>query len=131
MLVWGETGSSETLVVLTRFAYTEKRTERVTAVFSTQIEVDAQGVGWVSGTKTKVVEIVLDKIACGWSPEEIHFQHPHLSLAQIHGALTWYYENQAGIDAEVRNRMDSARVLAGQVSDPEFRRKLANLKHSI
>ena len=39
----------------------------------------------------KVTEVVLDKIAYGWSPEEIHFQHPHLSLAQIHAALTYYY----------------------------------------
>jgi hypothetical protein len=36
---------------------------------------------------------VLDKLAYGWSPEEIHFQHPALSLAQIHAALSYYYEN--------------------------------------
>jgi uncharacterized protein (DUF433 family) len=79
----------------------------VTAVFATQIEVDTHGVAWVVGTKTKVVEIVLDKIAHGWSPEEIHVQHPHLSLAQIQGALTWFYENQAEIDAEIRDRVNA------------------------
>jgi hypothetical protein len=31
---------------------------------------------------------VLDKIAYGWIPEEMHLQHPHLSLAQIHAALS-------------------------------------------
>ena len=59
----------------------------MTAEFATQIEVDDQGVAWIGGTTVKVVEIVLDKIAYGWSPEEIHSRHPHLSLAQIHGAL--------------------------------------------
>jgi uncharacterized protein (DUF433 family) len=103
----------------------------VTAVFATQIEVDTDGVAWVAGTKTKVVEIVLDKIAFGWSPEEIHFQHPHLSLAQIHGALTWYYENQADIDAEILARTNDASVLAAQASDPGFRRRLIDLKRSL
>src|SRR5215467_14683266 len=50
---------------------------------TTQIEIDARGVAWVAGANTKVKEIVLDKLAYGWSPEEMHFQHPHLSMAQI------------------------------------------------
>ena len=64
----------------------------MTATFATQIDIDDQGVAWVAGRKVKVAEIVLDKIAYGSSPEEIHFQHPNLSLAKIHGALTYYYE---------------------------------------
>jgi uncharacterized protein (DUF433 family) len=74
----------------------------VHAIFATQIDLDAQGVAWIGGTRVKVTEIVLDKIAYGWSPEEIHFQHPHLSLAQIHGALTYYYEHQSELDAQIR-----------------------------
>ena len=95
------------------------------------ISRDAHGVAWLAGTKTQAVEIVLHKIPYDWSPEEIHFQHNHLSLAQIHGALTWYYENQAHVDAEIRSRMESAALLAVQASDPEFRRKLIDLKHSL
>jgi uncharacterized protein (DUF433 family) len=64
----------------------------VTATFATQIELDDRGTAWIAGTKVKITEIVLDKIAYGSSPEEIHFQHRNLSLAQIHGALTYYYE---------------------------------------
>ncbi len=64
----------------------------MTETFTTHIEVDDRNVAWIAGTKVKVTEVVLDKIAHGWSPEEIHFQHPNLSLAQIHGALTYYYE---------------------------------------
>ncbi len=54
------------------------------AVISTLIERDDRGVAWISGTKIKVIEVALDKVAYGWSPEEIHFQHNYLSLAQIH-----------------------------------------------
>jgi uncharacterized protein (DUF433 family) len=70
----------------------------VTTVLATQIELDDRGTTWIAGTTVKVTEVVLDKIAYGSSPEEIRFQHPHLSLAQIHGALTYYYENQGRID---------------------------------
>lgn len=30
----------------------------------------------IAGTTTKVIELVLDHLAYGWSPEELHFQHP-------------------------------------------------------
>lgn len=102
----------------------------MTAVFATQIELDTLGVAWIANTKTKVIEIVLDKVAYGWSPEEIHFQHPHLSLAQIYGALTYYYENQSQLDAQIKNQEDEAGKLAAQVSDPDFRRRLKDLKPS-
>ena len=95
----------------------------MSATFSTRIEIDANGVPWIAGTKVKVAEVVLDKMAYGWSPEEIHFQHPNLSLAQIHGALTWYYENQASVDEYIRDGLDEAERMSVQASDPEFRRR--------
>jgi uncharacterized protein (DUF433 family) len=102
----------------------------LTATFTTHIDIDDRGIAWIAGTKVKVVEIVLDTIAHGSSPEEIHFQHPHLSLAQIHGALTYYYENQDKVDAQIRRGLQESDELAARVSDPGFRRKLANLKQS-
>ena len=41
----------------------------------------------IEGTTMKVIEHVLDSRSYGWSPEELHFQHPHLTLGQIHSAL--------------------------------------------
>jgi uncharacterized protein (DUF433 family) len=96
-----------------------------------QIELDNQGVAWIDGTRVKVTEIALDKIAYGWSPEEIHFQHPHLSLAQIHGALTYYYGNQSTLDAQIRQGLEEADKLAVEGSDASFRRKLSDLKRSL
>ena len=65
-----------------------------TTIVSTHIEIDDKGVASITGANTKVVEVVLDRLAYGWSPEEIHFQHPHLSLAQIHSALAYYYDTR-------------------------------------
>ena len=100
------------------------------AVLSTnRIEVDNQGVAWIAGANTKVIEVVLDKVAYGWSPEEIHFQHPHLSLAQIHAALAYYYENQTALDAEIERRREKAEEVSRQSSDPRLRQRLIDRKN--
>jgi len=112
-------------------SYTERRRERLNAVFNTQIELDERGVAWVAGAKVKVTEIVLDKLAYGWSPEETHFQHPSLSLAQIHGALTYYYENQDRLDNQIEQGLEEAGKLALHASDAGFRRRLIDLKRSL
>jgi uncharacterized protein (DUF433 family) len=100
----------------------------VNAVIITQIELDDRGIAWIDGTRTKFTEVVLDKIAYGWSPEEIHFQHPHLALAQIHAALAYYYENQTEQDAQIRLGLEKSGKLAALVSDAGFRGRLRNLK---
>jgi uncharacterized protein (DUF433 family) len=74
------------------------------AVLNSLIELDEHGVPWITGANTKVVEVVLDKLAYGWSPEEMHRQHPHLSMAQIHAALSYYYEHQAEVNADIERR---------------------------
>ena len=102
----------------------------MTVVFATQIEVDPHGEAWIAGTNVKVIEVVLDKVAHGWSPEEIHFQHPHLTLAQIHGALTYYYEHQAQFDELIARSRQEAVEMAAQVTDPALRARLAEAKRS-
>lgn len=97
------------------------------AVVSTLIEVDEQDVAWITGTKIKVVEVALDRVAYGWSPEEIHFQHPALSLAQIHAALAYYYEHQAKFDAQIIGQARQAKERAGQNQDSPGRQRLRKM----
>ena len=97
------------------------------AVISTLIELDEQGVAWVSGTNTKVIEVALDKLAHGSSPEEIHFQHPHLSLAQIHAALAYYYEHQSELDAEIQRRWQDVNEWAAREVESPLQRRLREL----
>jgi uncharacterized protein (DUF433 family) len=68
------------------------------------IRLDKRGVAWIDQTNTKLIEVVLDKLAYGWSPEEIHLQHPHLSLARIHAAFLYYYDHQDEMDAEIERQ---------------------------
>lgn len=59
----------------------------------------------IAGTTMKVIELVLDHLAYGWSPEELHFQHPHLTLGQIHSALAYYWDHKAELDQDIERRL--------------------------
>jgi len=59
----------------------------------------------IAGTTMKVIELVLDHLAYGWSPEELHFQHPHLTMGQIHSALAYYLDHKAEIDQDIERRL--------------------------
>ena len=99
------------------------------ATVSSKIETDEHGVAWIIGANVKVIEVALDKIAYGWSPEEMHFQHPSLSMAQIHAALAYYYENQDRLDAEIERQHREVEALAAESPNPVSREQLlARLK---
>ena len=81
------------------------------------IKRDDRGVAWIDETNVKVIEVVLDRLGYGWSPEEIHFQHPGLSLAQIYAALTHYYDNQTELDGESARQQDEVRRLREEAGE--------------
>lgn len=70
------------------------------------VVLDDDGVPHIVGTTMKVVELVLDQSAYGWSPEELRFQHPYLSLGQIHSALAYYWDHQDELDADIARRQE-------------------------
>jgi uncharacterized protein (DUF433 family) len=70
------------------------------------IVINETGVPLIEGTTTKVIELVLDVLAYGWSPDELHFQHPHLTLGQIHSALAYYWDHQEELDRDIERRAE-------------------------
>jgi uncharacterized protein (DUF433 family) len=68
------------------------------------IVLDNAGVPFIAGTTMKVIELVLERSAYGWSPEELHFQHPYLSLGQIYSALAYYWDHQEVLDQDIVRR---------------------------
>lgn len=65
----------------------------------------------IEGTKIKVIELVLDKIAYGWSPEELQYQHPQLTLGQVYSALAYYADHQEELDKEIENQLQQVEQL--------------------
>ena len=94
------------------------------AAETAHIYLDERAVAWIDDTNVKVIEVVLDKVAYGLSPEEIQREHPHLSLAQIYAALSYYHDHQAELDAEIERQVQRVEALAAQASDSPLRRRL-------
>jgi uncharacterized protein (DUF433 family) len=78
----------------------------------------------LAGTRTKVVEVVLDHLAHGVDAHEIHRQYPHLSLGQIHSALAYYYDHQEEMDRDIERRLRKVDDLRPSVGDAAVRDKL-------
>jgi uncharacterized protein (DUF433 family) len=100
----------------------------MSALTTAHIRLDDRGVPWIDDTNTKVIEVVMDMIAHGWSPEEIHFQHTHLSLGQIHAALAWYYDHKAEMDGQIHRGALEAERLRAENSDSPLRKRLREMK---
>ena len=94
---------------------------------SAHIRVDERGVAWIDDTRVKVLEVVQDYLAYGWTPEEMHLHQPHLSLSQIYAAMSYYYDHKAELDTQISQRADRAGSLQERFEDKELRRKLREL----
>ena len=68
------------------------------------IVIDSDGIPQIADTTMKVIELVLAQSAYGWSPAELHFQYPYLSLGQIHSALAFYWYHQEDLDQDIARR---------------------------
>ena len=83
------------------------------------IALSPEGVPYLSGTQTKVEEVVLDHLAHHWDADEIQRQHPDLTLAQIYSALAYYYDHQEELDREIENGLrEVAQIRAGLGTSP-------------
>jgi uncharacterized protein (DUF433 family) len=65
----------------------------------------------VVGTTLKVVE----QQAHGWSPEELHFQHPYLALGLIHSTLAYYLDHREELDRDIQRRIERVEGLRRDV----------------
>ncbi len=78
----------------------------------------------IAGTTMKVIELALDHLAYGWSPEELHFQHPHLSLGQIHSALAYYWDHKAELDEDIERRLQAVDQLQQTIPSTSLAERL-------
>jgi uncharacterized protein (DUF433 family) len=96
----------------------------MTTVIYAHIDYASDGKPFIAGTQTKVEEIVLDHIAWQWDANTIHRHHPHLSLAQIHSALAYYYDHQAEIEAQIEAGLRQVTEIREASGESSLRLKL-------
>lgn len=96
-------------------------------VSTSHIRLDDRGVAWIDDTNIKVIEVVVDKLAHGSSPEEMAYQYPHLSLAQIHAALSYYYDHEAEFNAQIEQDLREVDEMAAQAAETSILKRLRTI----
>jgi len=56
----------------------------------------------IKGTKFPVRSVVNYVLCQGISPEELVGEFPHLTLAQVYDALSYYYDHKEAIDQDIQ-----------------------------
>jgi uncharacterized protein (DUF433 family) len=65
-------------------------------------------------TRLKVQLIALEYDRLGWPPDQICDAHPGITLAQVHAAISYYYDHKDDIDRTIREDQEFAeRLKAG------------------
>ncbi|MBW4495307.1 MAG: DUF433 domain-containing protein [Oscillatoria princeps RMCB-10] len=88
------------------------------------VELDERNVPLIAGTTMKVVELVEAHLIYGWNPEEIHRQHPYLSMSQIYSALAYYWDRKEELDADMERRFQDAERLRQEAGESPLAKKL-------
>lgn len=98
--------------------------EEVQHVLTGEIAFDGQGRPIIAGTTMKVIELVVEHLAYGWSPEELKYQHPYLSMGQVYAALAYYWNHQQEIEKEIERQTQIADKLRAESLNSPIRAKL-------
>src|SRR5205085_10634715 len=61
------------------------------------------GLPRIEGTRITVNLIAREVVRERRTPEEVLIAHPHLTLAQIHAALAYYFDHRAEVDAALQD----------------------------
>ena len=88
------------------------------------IMLNEDQVPMIAGTTMKVIELVLDHLAYGWSPEELHFQHPSLTMGQIYSALAYYWDHKAELDQDIERRLQFVEQVQQSTKPPSLAERL-------
>src|SRR6266540_2663584 len=70
----------------------------------------------IAGHRIRVMDVVVLHEMRAMCPEEIVYQYPGITLADVHAALAYYFDNREEIQADFRNDEEWARRAAAYPS---------------
>ena len=88
------------------------------------ISLDERGIAYIAGSSMKVAHIAIDAQTWGMTAQEIQDNYPHLSLAQIHSALAYYYDHRDTIDEQIAQDTEEYERLRAEFPNPFTREQL-------
>jgi len=74
----------------------------VNRVYITKTPGVCGGRACIAGHRIRVMDIVVLHEMRGMCPEEVAYQYPSITLADVHAALAYYFDNRDEIQAEFR-----------------------------
>lgn len=74
---------------------------------------------YIAGTRMRVQDVVHYSEDMGWSPDKIVCEFPHLSLGQVHAALSYYFDH---LD-EVRGYLKSDAAFAREMQQQQVAKR--------
>jgi uncharacterized protein (DUF433 family) len=96
----------------------------MTVATNNHIQIDDLGIARIDGSRMKVIHLVKEMLARNSSPEALCEAFPHLSLAQVHAALSYYYDHQSQVDAQIKRELAEFDVERASAGSSQIRDKL-------
>ena len=86
------------------------------------------GKACITGHRIRVIDIVVWHEMRGISPEEIVGQFPGITLADVHAALAYYFENRERVDADIQEAESFVAQMKAEAPLSLVRQKLRQRK---
>src|SRR2546423_46663 len=96
----------------------------MTVATNNHVVIDDNGVARIDGTRMKVIHLVKAMVSRQLNTEQLRDEFPDLSLAQIHAALSYYYDHQAQIDAQIKEDTTEYEVERSNAGPSPLREKI-------
>jgi uncharacterized protein (DUF433 family) len=85
----------------------------------------------IDGHRIQVEDIAIWHQRMGMSPDEIVSEYPSITLAEVHGALAYYYENRERIDADIEAGKRYAEEMRAKAGPSRLQEKLRQTKADV
>ncbi len=96
----------------------------MTTVMDGHVEIDEQGIARISRSGMKVIHLVMEKMANGWTAEQLQQNFPHLTPAQIYAALAYYHDHKREIDQQIDQSLAMADRAQSETKVPHLLERL-------
>src|SRR5436190_9734795 len=87
----------------------EAETVSLVATYPHIVKQDGEPARLQRVPRIRVAQIVMDYLAYGWSPDEMCRQHPYFRPAEVHAAMSYYFDHQEEIESEIRAELEQVR----------------------
>ena len=78
----------------------------------------------IDGHRIQVEDIAIWHERMGMSPDEIVWEYPSITLAEVHAALAYYYENRERIDADIEAAKRYAEQMRAKAGPSRLQEKI-------